>query len=76
MIEKKLKLDHAKVPVSMPVFGNTSSASIPLTIVQEFGGKKLDGTKFMTCGFGVGLSWGSLAFTAKETFISNLTEID
>ena len=76
MIEKKLKLDHDKVPISMPIFGNTSSASIPITIVSEFGGKILNGEKFMTCGFGVGLSWGSLAFTAKNLVVSELVEVE
>ena len=76
MIEKKLKLDHDKVPISMPTFGNTSSASIPLTVVSQFGGKILNGEKFMTCGFGVGLSWGSLVFTAKNLVVSELVEVE
>ena len=76
MIEKKLKLNHDKVPYSMPTFGNTSSASIPITIVSEFGGKMLNGEKFMTCEFGVGLSWGSLAFVAKSLLVSELAEVE
>lgn len=76
MIEKKLKLDHEKVPISMPTFGNTSSASIPLTVVSELKDKVSNGTKIMTCGFGVGLSWGSLAFEAKDLLISDLVEVE
>ena len=76
MIEKKLKLDHDKVPYSMPTFGNTSSASIPITIVSEFGGKMLNGEKVMTGGFGLCLSWGSLAFVAKSLFVSELVEVE
>lgn len=34
-IVKKLKLEDDKVPYSMSHFGNTSSASIPLTIVTQ-----------------------------------------
>ena len=34
-IVKKLKLDTDKVPSCMNKFGNTSSASIPLTIVTQ-----------------------------------------
>lgn len=35
LISKKLKLEPEKVPSSMYSFGNTSSASIPLTIVTQ-----------------------------------------
>ena len=34
-IRKKLKIDEAKVPYSMQNFGNTSCASIPLTLVSQ-----------------------------------------
>ncbi len=76
MIIKKLKLDVEKVPTSMYKFGNTSSASIPLTIVTQLQGKfenKL--TKFICCGFGVGLSWGTVAFETNDIVISDLVEI-
>lgn len=60
-IRKQLKLPVEKVPYSLRNFGNTSSASIPLTIVSELNnhvkGKKQ--TMFFS-GFGVGLSWGSV----------------
>lgn len=48
-----------KVPISMDRFGNTSSASIPLTLcdlAKTEQGKK----KVVMSGFGVGLSWGTL----------------
>ena len=76
MIEKKLKLDHEKVPYSMPTFGNTSSASIPLTIVSQLKGKiEHKPTKFICCGFGVGLSWGTVAFETKDIILSDLVEV-
>ena len=76
MIEKKLKLDTEKVPYSMTYFGNTSSASIPLTIVTELKNKiENKPTKFVCCGFGVGLSWGTVAFKTENLVISNLVEI-
>ena len=56
MIVKQLKFDTNKVPSSMFEFGNTSSASIPLTIATQLMGKVEDKTtKFVCCGFGVGL---------------------
>lgn len=77
MITKKLKLDSARVPMCMPHFGNTSSASIPLTIVTELRGKAdIKPTKFICCGFGVGLSWGTVAFKTDRLVISKLVEVD
>lgn len=74
-IVKKLKLEDNKVPYSMPHFGNTSSASIPLTIVTQLKDKiENKKTRFMCCGFGVGLSWGSVAFTTENIVISDLVE--
>ena len=76
MISKKLKLDLKKVPSSMYKYGNTSSASIPITIVTELQGKfENKPTKFICCGFGVGLSWGTVAFETKNIVISDLVEI-
>lgn len=76
MIQKKLKLDNAKVPISMPTFGNTSSASIPLTIVTQLKNKiENQPTKLLCCGFGVGLSWGTVAFETDNIVISDIVEI-
>ena len=76
MIVKKLKLPVDKVPSCMYHFGNTSSASIPLTIVGELKGKFEDKpTKFLCCGFGVGLSWGTVAFETNNIVVSDLVEV-
>lgn len=76
MIKKKLKLEADKVPTCMYKFGNTSSASIPLTIVTQLQGKfENKPTKFICCGFGVGLSWGSVAFELNDIVVSDLVEI-
>lgn len=76
MIVKKLKLDPVKVPSEMLHFGNTSSASIPLlmvTQIREAINKKP--TKLLCCGFGVGLSWGTVAIHDAIT-VSELVEVD
>lgn len=77
-IVKKLKLDPERVPSCMYRFGNTSSASIPLTIVTQLKGKfENRPTKFICCGFGVGLSWGTVAFVSDDkTVISELVEVE
>lgn len=75
-IIKKLKVSPDRMPLSLPYFGNTSSASIPITITTQLKGKvenKL--TKFIGCGFGVGLSWGTVAFETEKLVISDLVEL-
>ena len=75
-IRKKLKLEQERVPYSMPYFGNTSSASIPITIVTQLKGKFEDKpTRFICCGFCVGLSWGTVAFETNNIVVSKLVEI-
>lgn len=75
-IVKKLKLDSEKVPSCMYQFGNTSSASIPLTIVSQLRGQfENKPTKFICCGFGVGLSWGTVVFETNKVLISSLVEV-
>lgn len=75
-IAKKLKLNPEKVPACMYQFGNTSSASIPLTIVTQLRGLFEDKlTKFICCGFGVGLSWGTVAIETMDVLIPEIVEV-
>lgn len=77
MIVKKLKIESEKAPSCMSHFGNTSSASIPLTIVTQLKGQiENKTTKFICCGFGVGLSWGTVAFETENIVISKLVEVN
>ncbi len=75
-IRKKLKIEPEKVPYSLGKFGNTSSASIPLTLVSELQ-KNLNEKKLslLLCGFGVGLSWGSVALITNKIVCSDIIEI-
>lgn len=62
-IMKKLKLDPQKVPFSLKDFGNTSCASIPLTLVYKCRTAYESGqVNTVACAFGVGLAWGSMHF--------------
>jgi len=77
LIVKKLNFDPLKVPSSMYEFGNTSSSSIPLTIISQLKGKiESRKVKFVCCGFGVGLSWGTVAFAADGIKLSQLVLVD
>jgi 3-oxoacyl-[acyl-carrier-protein] synthase-3 len=76
-IRKKLKLEIEKVPSSLKKFGNTSSATIPLTIVSELGetvsSRKLN---MLFCGFGVGLSWGSVILQLDNIYCPPIIEFE
>lgn len=71
---KWLKFDKTKTPYSIKKFGNTSSASIPLTIVTELKNKYPDRKNVILSGFGAGLSWGSVLLDLTECKISELIE--
>jgi 3-oxoacyl-[acyl-carrier-protein] synthase III len=74
-IRKKLNLEPEKVPYSLKNFGNTSSASIPLTILTELKNVVEDEKhSFVACGFGVGLSWGTVYFSLDHIKCSQLIE--
>jgi 3-oxoacyl-[acyl-carrier-protein] synthase-3 len=72
---KKLKYPKEKVPYCLDRFGNTSSASIPLTIVSELKDWHDERKNVLISGFGGGLSWGSAIFDLKDTYISDLIEM-
>lgn len=75
-IRKKLKLPIEKVPYSLKNFGNTSCATIPLTMVTEWKERiKQTRQRFIVCAFGVGLSWGSAYFETEKIVCSDLVEI-
>ena len=74
---KKLKLEKEKMHISMDRFGNTSVASIPLTICDKYGADDLnEEKKVLACGFGIGLSWGVAAFSVNSGDIFPIVETD
>ena len=74
-LAKKLKLEADKVPTCIEKFGNTSSVSIPLTIVSELQNNLKGRKKMLLSGFGVGMSWASAIINLDNCFISDLVEI-
>ena len=77
-IRRKCRIPEEKCPYCLRDFGNNSSASIPLTIVTEIREQLLHASrpqKIVACGFGVGLSWGTVSIQLDSTVIPNLIEI-
>ena len=75
-IAKKMKLDITKIPHTIEKFGNTSSVSVPLTIVSELKGK-LDGHKqLLLSAFGVGMSWATAIVPFVDCRISDIIEVE
>lgn len=69
-IAKKLKMDNDKVPSCLKDYGNTTSTSIPLTIVtqcsKDYSSKV---QKTLACGFGTGLAWASVYFETEKLVV-------
>lgn len=75
-IAKKMKLDTTKIPHTIEKYGNTSSVSVPLTIVSELKGK-LDGDKkLLLSAFGVGMTWATGIVSFVNTKISDIVEVE
>lgn len=75
-IAKKLKLPHEKVPSTIAKYGNTSSASVPLTIVSELK-DALPNNKstLLLSSFGVGMSWSTGIIDMVDCNISEIIEL-
>lgn len=71
---KRLKVPAEKTPYCLEHFGNTSSASIPLTIVSELYNNYKERSRVILSGFGAGLSWGSCMLSLDKCKISELIE--
>lgn len=75
-IRKKLSLPADKVLYSLNDFGNTSSASIPLTLlIQKREPLQNEHLRHIGCGFGVGLSWGAVYFETDSIVVPELIEV-
>lgn len=75
-IAKKMKLDTTKIPSTIAKFGNTSSVSVPLTIVSELQGK-LDGKKeLLLSAFGVGMTWATGIVSFVDCKLSDIVEVE
>ena len=75
-IAKKMKLDVTKIPHTIEKYGNTSSVSVPLTIISELK-QKLEGKKtLLLSAFGVGMTWATGIVSFVDTKISDIVEVE
>lgn len=74
-LAKKLKLPFDKIPSTIEKYGNTSSVSIPLTIVSELRDKLSGHKRLLLSGFGVGLTWGTALIDVEDCHIADIAEV-
>jgi len=76
-IRKKLKLAPEQVPYSLKNYGNTSGASVPVTMVTQLKEALTSETKkYFLCGFGIGVSWANAYLTIPPLQYVNQTDYD
>lgn len=75
-IAKKMKLDVKKIPSTIAKFGNTSSVSVPLTIVSELQGKLVGKKELLLTAFGVGMTWATAIVPFVDCKISDIVEVE
>lgn len=67
-VRKKLKVDASIAPTNCKDYGNTGPATIPFLLSDICSlQNNYNLSKVIMCGFGVGLSWGSVAADLSET---------
>ena len=75
-LRKMLRVEAEKVPYSLKDYGNTSGASVPLTMIaglrEPLQTKKL---RLLLSAFGVGLSWGSVILETNRICCPEVIEV-
>jgi 3-oxoacyl-[acyl-carrier-protein] synthase-3 len=75
-IRKKLGLPSEKVPSTLHDFGNTSGASLPITVTVRLKDVLKDKKhKLLFGGFGIGLSWGICILDVESAQFPTLLEV-
>lgn len=74
-LAKKLKLDTSKIPSTIAKYGNTSSVSVPLTIVDQLKDKMEGEKKLFLSAFGVGMTWANAIVPFVDCKISDVVEV-
>lgn len=76
-IARLLQWDMDKVPLSISKYGNTSCASIPVTIIDQLGSRdNKKPNRILSCGFGAGCSWGVASFEIVPQNVLSMVETE
>lgn len=75
-IMKKMKMDATKIPSTIAKYGNTSSVSVPLTIVSELKDKLNGKNDLLLSAFGVGMTWATAIVPFEDCKISDIIEVE
>jgi len=74
---KRSKITKPLVPMCIEKYGNVSGPSIPLALCDAYGNNNISEViKFISCAFGVGLSWGILSSEVNCNVIFPIVETD
>lgn len=74
-IRKKLRLPEQRVPTTLKDLGNTSGASIPVTITARLTEALRDKQqRLLLGGFGIGLSWGTCILDVQNACFPEMLE--
>jgi 3-oxoacyl-[acyl-carrier-protein] synthase-3 len=74
-IRKKLRLPEQRVPSTLKELGNTSGASIPVTITARLTRSLSERQHTLLLGgFGVGLSWGTCILDVHNACLPEMLE--
>ncbi len=74
-IAKKLKLEAEKIPWTIQKYGNTSSVSVPLTIISELRDHLEGEKKLLLNAFGVGMAWATAIVPFVDCRVSEIVEL-
>ncbi len=75
-IRKKLRLEPERVPSTLREFGNTSGASIPVTLTAKIrDALSTRSHRLILGGFGIGLSWGTTLVDIEGACLPELIEV-
>lgn len=73
-MRKSMKIPNDRFLYSLSEYGNTSSASIPVTLCAEYNAGQ-NGSKVLISGFGVGYSWGTAVIDLSQTVIHQIRHL-
>jgi 3-oxoacyl-[acyl-carrier-protein] synthase-3 len=75
-LAKSVGIPKQKLALSLEEFGNTSVASIPLTLSSRLAGQLAhDHQKLLLAGFGVGWSWAGVALQTDPLVVLAPSEV-